>query len=82
MGRLQKKKNKHKTKQQQQKPLSTTEIISKAELSSDNIIRLKLTTRKGTRIESVPANKLQRLAKNQKLYWTLEDNWILLIGCS
>ena len=37
--------------------ISTEEVLSKAEVDSENIIRLKLTTRKGTRIESVPLKK-------------------------
>ena len=45
-------------------------------------MRLKLTTRKGTRIESVPAKKLEKVAKNQKLYWKLEDGWLIHYGLS
>ena len=40
MGRKQK---------QETKPISTEELISKGELTSDNVIQLKLSTRKGTR---------------------------------
>lgn len=68
---------KNKTKIQQ---LSTEEPISKAELASENIIRLKLSTRKGTRIESVPAKKLEKVSKNEKLYWKLEGDWLILVG--
>ena len=60
--------------------LSTEEILSKAEVNSENIVRLKLTTRKGTRIESVPLKKLEKLASKPKLLWKLEDGWLTLYG--
>ena len=60
--------------------ISTEELLSKAEVDSENIIRLKLTTRKGTRIESLPLNKLQKIAKKPNLYWKLENEWLLLYG--
>jgi len=62
--------------------ISTTEALSKVELDSDSIIRLKLTTRKGTRIESVPLKKLEKLANKTNLYWKLEEGWLTLIGLS
>ncbi len=81
MGRKQRKKSKPKQKQQvQTKPVSTDEEISKAEISSEMIIRLKLTTRKGTRIESVPSRKLEKISKKHKLYWKLENDWLILYG--
>ena len=60
--------------------ISTEEVLSKAEIDSENIVRLKLTTRKGTRIESVPLKKLEKVANNTKLYWKLEDGWLILYG--
>ena len=60
--------------------LSTTEVLSKAEIDSESIIRLKLTTRKGTRIESVPLKKLEKLSTKTKLHWKFEDGWLMLYG--
>ena len=60
--------------------ISTEEVLSKAEVDSENIVRLKLTTRKGTRIESVPLKKLEKLANKTNLYWKLEEGWLILIG--
>ena len=62
--------------------ISTTEALSKVELDSESIVRLKLTTRKGTRIESVPLKKLEKLANKTNLYWKLEEGWLTLIGLS
>ena len=62
--------------------ISTNEALSKVELDSDSIVRLKLTTRKGTRIESVPLKKLEKLANKTNLYWNLEDGWLILYGLS
>ena len=70
-------KKKQKSKMQ---PISTDEALSKVELDSDSIVRLKLTTRKGTRIESVPLKKLEKLANKTNLYWKLEDGWLTLYG--
>jgi len=53
-------------------------MISNSEMDSEKIIRLKLTTRKGTRIESVPLKKLEKLAKTPQLCWKLEDGWLIL----
>ena len=62
--------------------ISTEEVLSNAEVDSENIVRLKLTTRKGTRIESVPLKKLEKLASKTKLHWKLEDGWLILYGLS
>ena len=62
--------------------ISTNEALSKVELDSESIVRLKLTTRKGTRIESVPLKKLEKLANKTNLYWKLEDEWLILYGLS
>ena len=83
MVRKLKKKSLPKKKQKSEtKMISTDEAISKAEPSSDNIVRLKLTTRKGTRIESVPLKKLEKLANKINLYWKLDDGWLILVGVS
>ena len=60
--------------------ISTEEVLSNAEVDSENIVRLKLTTRKGTRIESVPLKKLEKLASKTRLHWKLEDGWLTLYG--
>lgn len=79
--RKQKMKSKREQKlHSERKPVSTDEIISKAEIDSENIIRLKLTTRKGTRIESVPLKKLEKMANKTKLVWKLDDGWLTLYG--
>ena len=70
-------KKKQKSKMQ---PISTNEALSKVELDSDSIVTLKLTTRKGTRIESVPLKKLEKVANKTKLHWKLEDGWLILYG--
>ncbi len=75
--RKNKSKNKHKLKT---KPTLTNQQINHAELSSENIIRLKLTTRKGTRIESVPLKKLEKLSQNNRLCWELNKEWLILYG--
>lgn len=81
MGRKQKKKHSPKKRQKSEtKSVSTDEVISKVELDSESILRLKITTRKGTRIESVPLKKLEKLANKTNLYWKLEDGWLILYG--
>jgi len=45
--------------------ISTAEILSEVEVDSENVARLKITVRKGARIESVPKKKLEKLATNQ-----------------
>ena len=62
--------------------ISTNEVLSKLEVDSEGIVRLKLTTRKGTRIESVPLKKLEKLANKTNLYWKLEEGWLILYGLS
>ena len=58
------------------------EMGYEVELDSDSRVRLKLTTRKGTRIESVQLKKLEKLANKTNLYWNLEDVWLILYGLS
>lgn len=62
--------------------ISTAEILSEAEVDSENVARLKATVRKGARIESVPKKKLEKLASKTKLYWKFEDGWLILYGLS
>ena len=77
MGRRQKKKSKSKTRL-----IPTDEVLSKAEIDSESVIRLKVTVRKGARIESVPLKKLEKLASRSRLYWKFEDGWLILGGLS
>ena len=58
--------------------VSTDEIISKTDPSSDNLVRFKLTTRKVTRIKSVPLKKQEKLASNTKLHCKLNEGWLIL----
>ncbi len=81
MARKQKKKPKVKKKTKPEtRIVSTSEVITKAEISSENVVRLKVTVRKGARIESVPLKKLEKLANKTNLYWKLEDGWLILYG--
>ena len=81
MVRKSKKKFKPKKKQKPEtKSVSTNEVLSNAEIESESLVRLKLSTRKGTRIESVPLKKLEKLASNTKLHWKLNEGWFILYG--
>ena len=60
--------------------LSTNENMAGLDVSSEGIVRLKVTMRKGARIESVPMKKLEKLASKTKRYWKFEDGWLTLIG--
>jgi hypothetical protein len=80
MVRKSKKKTKQNKKKQKPKPTSTNEEISEIEFHGDNKISLKITVRKGARIESVPKKKLEKLATKQRLYWKLEKEWLILYG--
>jgi len=60
--------------------VSTNEIISGLNVASEDVVRLKVTMRKGARIESVPLKKLEKLASRTRLYWKFEDGWLTLIG--
>jgi len=60
--------------------ISTNEIFAGLDISGDEIVRLKVTVRKGARIESVPLKKLEKVASNKKRYWKFENGWLLLIG--
>lgn len=61
---------------------STNEIMTGLDVSSEEIVRLKVTVRKGARIESVPLKKLEKLASNTRRYWKFEDDWLTLVGLS
>ena len=76
-ARLKKKKKKLESKKAQ---VSTNEIMAGLDVSSEGIVRLKVTVRKGARIESVPLKKLERLAGKTRRYWKFEDGWLTLIG--
>ena len=80
MGRKSKKMLKPKQRNQKAKPVSTDEEISETEVHADNIVRLKVTVRKGARIESVPKKKLEKLATKQRLIWKLENELLTLYG--
>ncbi len=60
--------------------VSTNEILARHDLSSEEITRLKVTLRKGARIESVPLKKLEKLASKTRRYWKFEDGWLILVG--
>jgi len=81
MTRKFKKKSRSKKKlKSETKSASTDEVISKADVGSENVVRLKVTVRKGARIESVPLKKLEKLANKKGLYWELNDDWLILYG--
>ena len=80
MGHKSKKKIKPKQRNQKTKPTSTNEEIFETEFHGDNKISLKITVRKGARIESVPKKKLEKLATKQTRYWKLEYDWLILYG--
>ena len=81
MTRKSKKKSRPKRKlKSETKSVSTDEAISEVDVISENVVRLKVTTRKGTRIESVPLKKLEKLANKTKLHWEMKDGWLTLYG--
>lgn len=81
MARKQKKKPRSKkTPKSEINSVSTDEALAKNEIDSESIVRLKITIRKGARIESVPMKKLEKLASRKKLHWKLEGGWLTLIG--
>jgi hypothetical protein len=41
-------------------------------------VLLKISTRKGSRIESVPLKKLQSLATDKHRFWSLEGDFLVL----
>jgi len=70
-----KSKRKQKTKPKQ---ISKNPIKTETEVDADNIIRLKITVRKGARIESVPLKKLENLAAKNRKQWKTEGEWLIL----
>ena len=70
-----KSKRKQKTKPKQ---ISKNPIKPETEVDADNIIRLKITVRKGARIESVPIKKLEKLATKNRKQWEIEGEWLIL----
>ena len=41
-------------------------------------IRLKVTVRKGTRIESIPLKQLEKASGYKKKRWEYKDGWLIL----
>ena len=80
MGSARLKKKKKKKLDAQISQRSTSEIMAGLDVSSENIVRLKVTVRKGARIESVPLKKLEKLASRTRRYWKYENGWLTLIG--
>ena len=62
------------------KATTTDETLSKYEIDAEKILRLKVTVRKGARIESVPLKKLEKLSTQPKRFWKLKDEWLILYG--
>ena len=44
----------------------------------EKTVLLKISTRKGSRIESVPLKKLQLLAVDKHRFWSLEGDFLVL----
>jgi len=82
MGSARLKKKMKKKLRKEMSQVSTNEIMAGLDVGSKDIVRLKVTTRKGARIESVPLKKLKKLASKTRLYWKFEDGWLTLIGVS
>ena len=61
---------------------STSEIMAGLDFTSEDIVRLKVTVRKGARIESVPLKKMEKLANKKRCYWKFENGWLILVGAS
>ena len=59
---------------------STNEIMDVLDFTSEEIVRLKVSVRKGARIESVPLKKLEKLTNKKRRYWKFEDGWLILVG--
>jgi len=80
MGSARIRKKKEKKLREERSQVSTNGIMAGLDVSSDEIVRLKVTVRKGARIESVPLKKLQKLASKKRRYWKFENGWLTLIG--
>lgn len=82
MGSARLKKKMQKKLESKMYRVPTGEIISGLDFSSEEIVRLKVTKRKGARIESVPLKKLERLATKTRRYGKFENGWLMLVGVS
>ena len=60
--------------------ISINEVLAGVNVTSEEIVRLKVTVRKGARIESVPLKKLEKLANKNRRYWKFQDGWLILFG--
>lgn len=80
MGSARLKKKMKKKLRKEMSRVSTSEIMAGLDVGSEDIVRLKVTVRKGARIESVPLKKLEKLASKTRRYWKFEDGWLILIG--
>lgn len=78
-GRLKKKRKKIDSERSE---VSTDEVLAGLDVGGDDIVRLKVTVRKGARIESVPLKKLEKVANQRRRYWKFENGWLNLIGIS
>ena len=75
-------KSKQKKKIKAKKKSAINKAISETQFNPENLIRLKVTVRKGARIESVPLKKLEELSKRSKRFWKLKDEWLILYALS
>jgi len=80
MGGARLKKKMKKKLRKEMSGVPTSEILAGLDVGSEDIVRLKVTVRKGARIESVPIKKLEKLASKTRRYWKFEDGWLILIG--
>lgn len=80
MGSARLKKKMKKKLREEMSQVSTSEIMAGLDVGSEDIVRLKVTVRKGARIESVPLKKLEKLASKTRRYWKFENGWLTLIG--
>jgi hypothetical protein len=80
MGSARVKKKMKKKLREEMSQRSTNEIMTGLDVTSEEIVRLKVTVRKGARIESVPLKKLDKLASKTRRYWKFEHGWLTLIG--
>jgi hypothetical protein len=82
MGSARLKKKKKKKLKSKVSQVSTSKIMAGLDVTSEEIVRLKVTVRKGARIESVPLKKLERVTCKSRRYWKFENGWLILIGVS
>jgi hypothetical protein len=76
------KKKKSKKLEGKMSQVPTNQILDGLDVTSEEIVRLKVTVRKGARIESVPLKKLERVASKSRRYWKFENGWLKLYGLS